>query len=1161
MLRFRLTLLAFAVLVGISNSLPAQVADYVGDFLPGTVNGQTRPVVAADGWDYMWNAGGVIGTAAGNYSSLPWWSGQNQYNFDGAGNLPRANPAAYVNLIGTGGHPGRGVNQGGVVDRYAIAAYTIQPGENGFLSIDNSSFSVAGGGSNGVDLRVYVNDTLMTDFIAPGAGGAIPFDMVLGTLNAGDTVYVAAGPNLTDGNDAFGLGYQLVTTADPSIALWDANGTPPENGGSGNWDTTSLVWSTSAGYVAWNNAGNMNANFGPTAGTVTLTEAITARSLSFSTGGYTIAGAGTLTLTGAGSGGPGPQTISVSSDTATISAPITGGNLTKVGGGTLVLTGNNTYLGATKIDGGVLTVNGSGAITQTDRLHNRVGGVTLNVQDSASITATNYMVLGDFSNASITVNQSGGTVTNLGTANNPGGNNVANRWGHWGGGNTTYNLSSGTLNLLNAPLYLSWDGDATLNVAGGTANIAGINMGYGGRTHNSTINLTSGTLNIGSGGITTGGTANKNINLGGGTLAASADWSSSMPMTLTGSGGRVRVDTNGHTVTLSGDLTGAGGLTKIDDGSLTLSGNTVTMNDQFYVANGTVNLNGSTVTANGGTQIADRGQDNVNPINAVLNINTGSSLTTRFIVGGNGGGSNINGTINQYDGTTVTTTGVTAENNGLRLGHYPGGNVTYNLMGGTLTIGDNRDLSAATDGTGWFNQTGGTLNVERIVVNKRGGTGGSGRVTLAGGTANIGGGGIITDSTPSKATLEYGGLGGIVRATASFSSPLDATLFGTGANTVSFDTNGNNITLSGVLGGSGGLNKIGAGTLTLNAANTYTGGTTVDGGTLSLGYASGGTGTIRGTLTVNAGGTVDYTQENTFGWAGGASVNVLNLVGGTVGGADYRNHFWNNFQLNMTGGTLNLGGTNNEFHNATITVNNAPTTAQILGVTGNAVMRLRDGTSAVFNVADGVQAVDLLVDVPITQNTGSSGITKNGAGRMEMTGISTFRGPTTVNDGVLAVNDGMLYNIGWQDALLTVNGGVLEVGGWADGDSVGIGRMSFTAANIVIDGGTIRYTGDTTTGNPDRGFTIGAGGATLDAAGGNTWRLEQGRNFGITSTAGGTLTLTGASDGSLTMNLSGAGDLVKNGTGTWTLGGQNNYTGGTTVNQGTLNLQGSNNGS
>ena len=98
-------LLVLFAAVGVSRAVT--VADYQSDYLAAPANGMMRPAVSADGWDYMWNASAAIGTAAGNYSSLESWT--TSYNFDGAGGLPRANPAAYVYLHATGGHPGRGV--------------------------------------------------------------------------------------------------------------------------------------------------------------------------------------------------------------------------------------------------------------------------------------------------------------------------------------------------------------------------------------------------------------------------------------------------------------------------------------------------------------------------------------------------------------------------------------------------------------------------------------------------------------------------------------------------------------------------------------------------------------------------------------------------------------------------------------------------------------------------------------------------------------------------------------------------------------------------------------------------------------------------------------------------------------------------------------------
>src|SRR4029079_2765278 len=86
----------------------------------------------------------------------------------------------------------------------------------------------------------------------------------------------------------------------------------------------------------------------------------------------------------------------------------------------------------------------------------------------------------------------------------------------------------------------------------------------------------------------------------------------------------------------------------------------------------------------------------------------------------------------------------------------------------------------------------------------------------------------------SPGALAFGG--GTLQFLSGFTTNRAITLNAGGGT---FDTNGNNSTLAGVVGGIGGLGKSGAGTLNLIADNSYSGGTTISAGMLQLG--NGGT--------------------------------------------------------------------------------------------------------------------------------------------------------------------------------------------------------------------------------------------------------------------------------------------------------------------------------
>lgn len=166
---------------------------------------------------------------------------------------------------------------------------------------------------------------------------------------------------------------------------WDGNG-PANNtvveGGPGTWNVANTNWTDVGGNIsiAWQN--NARAFFTNVGGEVTVDGNFTYSTLFFTVDGYTLAPGAGATL-GADAG-----TIDVATaSTATINVDLVGTNgLTKAGGGTLVLSGTNSFTGGLSIDGGTLAVTQAAALG-ADAVTINGAGQTLRFD--ADMTVTN----------------------------------------------------------------------------------------------------------------------------------------------------------------------------------------------------------------------------------------------------------------------------------------------------------------------------------------------------------------------------------------------------------------------------------------------------------------------------------------------------------------------------------------------------------------------------------------------------------------------------------------------------------------------------------------------------------------------------------------------------------------------------------------------------
>ncbi|EDM9772204.1 fibronectin-binding autotransporter adhesin ShdA [Salmonella enterica subsp. enterica serovar Corvallis] len=377
----------------------------------------------------------------------------------------------------------------------------------------------------------------------------------------------------------------------------------------------------------------------------------------------------------------------------------------------------------------------------------------------------------------------------------------------------------------------------------------------------------------------------------------------------------------------------------------------------------------------------------------------------------------------------------------------------------------------------------------------------------------------------------------------------DAASLGTGDVTIaesatlalSQGTLDNNVT------GEGQIVKSGSDELIVTGDNNYSGGTTISGGTLTADHADSlGSGDIdnSGVLKVGEGelentlfgsgslvktGTGELTLSGDNSYSGGTTITGGTLTADhadslgsgdidnsgvlKVGEGDLENTLSGSGSLVKTGtGELTLSGDNSYSGGTTIT--GGTLTADHADSLGSGDI----DNSGVLKVGEGELKNTL---------SGSGSLVKTGTGELTLSGDNTYSGGTTISDGTLIADHADSLGTG-----AIANSGVLQVGeGELENTLSGSGSLVKTGTGELTLSGDNSYSGGTTISDgtliADHADSLGSG--DID-------------NSGVLKVG----------EGELKNTLSGSGSLVKTGTGELTLGGDNSYSGDTTIADGTL---------
>jgi len=856
---------------------------------------------------------------------------------------------------------------------------------------------------------------------------------------------------------------------------------------------------------------------------------------------------------------------------------LTGGNVVKTGAGVLQLTNpsssNYFYLGTLTIQNGTVLVNSddSGLIT-AGTLAN---GATASGKYGGPLGYTDYTQAATLGNGSTQTADNLALLTDGGSSGTPrliGHNLTINSQNSAGtttlGANAgSYALFTGTVSLNNHGVQLTAmtagntatfaapivdaSGSNAVTIAGlGTVTLSASNS-YGGGT-----TLGSGTLIIGNASALGTGT----LTIAGGSLDSSVanlvnsqnnaqNWNADFTFAGTQNlnlgtgavtlGASRQVTVTANTLTVGGPIAGGTfGLTKAGAGSLTLSGSN-SYSGGTTLSSGTLNFGNASALGTGTLTIAGGSLDS-SVANLVNSQNNAQNWNADFTFAG---------TQNLNLGTGAVTLGasrqVTVAANTLTVGGpIAGGTFGLTKAGaGTLVLSGSNGYSGSTT------LSTGTLNL-------------SNQNALQNSTLTMNGGALVFDGSVTGHAFNIGGL-----SASSSGTGYDIALQDNSGtpNPVALTAGGNNAntTYAGVLSGSGSLVKTGIGALTLTKAQTYTGVTVINSGTLST-SANGGL-QNSSSVTVNSGATLALAGADAT-----RLINALYIYGGTVTNITTNKHSSFTGPVTMVGGAIvgtGSGDTNGQFVFNTSSFNATSDTSGNAAQFNASASLLSDQT---FNVTRGAAApaADLIVSGPIIPfGNQTNNITKSGNGIMVLSGSNTYTGSTTVSAGTLQIgNGGTTGSLGSGTSAVTDNATLV----FNRSDSItvsnaisGTGTLTQAGAGTLTLTGSSSFSGATTINSGT--LQIGDGATNTTSLLG-TVTVNPGTTLLVNLANSGTCAATIENHG--TVNLLNTGTITisgniggwfgaainQTGTGTTILGGINTYFGDFNINAGTVLL-------